>query len=83
MWLVAQLNLTGMLTDSLRVGSPLDDKLDVTPGSQDLAQLGGSEAVGPSQRDSLGQPADVQIFRVHLEARVGHLGWFGESQCFS
>lgn len=80
---MAKLNPTGTPTDSPRLGSPLDDKLDVTPGSQDLAQLGGSEAVGPSQGDSLGQPADVQIFWVHLEARVGHLGWFRESQCFS
>lgn len=62
--------------------SPLDDKLDVTRGRQDLAQLGGSEAVGPAQGDSLGQPADVQLLRVHLEPRVGDLGRLVESQGF-
>lgn len=67
----------------LYVCSPLDDKLDLTTSSQDLAQFGCSETVGSAQRDSLWQPADVQILRVHLEPGVGHLGWFREAQSFS
>lgn len=67
----------------LYVRSPFDDKLDLTANSQDLAQFGCSETVGPSEGDSLWQPGDIQILWVHLELGVGHLGWFGKAQSVS
>lgn len=63
--------------------SRFDDKLDLTACSQDLAQLGRSETVGPSEGDPVRQPRDEQILGVHLELGIGHLGWFRESQSFS
>ena len=63
--------------------SPFDDKLDLTASSQDLAQLGRSETVGPSEGDSLWQPGDVQILWIHLELGVGYLAWFREAQSIS
>lgn len=63
--------------------SPFDDKLDLTASRQDLTQLGRSETVGPSERDSLRQAGDVQILWVHLELGVGHLAWFREAQGIS
>lgn len=62
--------------ERLRDASPLDDELDVAPGRQDLAQLGGSVAVGPPQRDAVREPADHQVLRVDLELGVRDLGWF-------
>lgn len=56
--------------------SPLDDELDLAAGCQDLAQFGGSVAVGPAQGDAVRQPGDHQILRVYLELGVRDLGWF-------
>lgn len=59
---------------------PLDNKLDLITGTENLSEFGCSEAVRSPERDSFWQSCDVQVLGIHLKLRVWHLHRLRQAQ---